>query len=78
MIEVKFLRDTNNDGASYEVAVDVKHVFEVRISQTQKASGPPSPEERIREKAREWLVNGTLPAPGAVVPIGSELDPRYF
>lgn len=77
-IRVKFLRDTNNDGASYQVAVDVKHTFEVRISQTQKASGPPSPEERIKEKTREWLLNGTLPPHGAVVSIGYEIDPRYF
>jgi hypothetical protein len=78
-IEVKFLRDDHTkDEAWYRVIVDGKDRFEVRISQTAKASGPPSPEERIREKVREWLVNGTLPAPGAVVSIGSELDPRYF
>ena len=78
-IELKFLRDDyTNQEAWYRVMVDGKDEFEVRISQTQKASGPPSPEERIREKVREWLVTGTLPAPGAVVSIGPELDPRYF
>ena len=77
-IGVKFLRDMNNDAASFQVTVDVKHVFEVRISQTQKASGPPSPEERIKEKTREWLLNGTLPPHGAVVSIDYEIDPRYF
>jgi len=72
------LRDTSNDGASYQIAVDVKHTFEVRISQTQKASGPPSPEYRIKEKTRELLLNSTLPPPGAVVSFGCEIDPRYF
>jgi len=77
-IAVKFLRDTNNDEASYQVSVDVNHAFEVRISQTQKASGPPSPEHRIKEKIREWLLKGTLPPPRAIVSIGYEIDPRYF
>jgi len=78
-IEVTFLRDNAaRDEARYKVTVAAKHTIEVNISQTQKASGPPSPEYRIKEKTREWILNGTLPPHGAVVRIDEGIDPRYF
>ena len=78
-IEVTFLRDNHADNeAWYQVVVPGRTTFKVSITQTQKASGPPSPEYRIKENTREQLLDGTLPPHGAIVSIGYEIDPRYF
>src|ERR1700676_3258613 len=52
-IIVKFLLDNHaNDEAWYQVVVNGKDTFAASIPLTQKASGPSSPEKRIRE----WLL----------------------
>ena len=75
-IDVKFLRDNHaKDEAWYQIAIDGKDAFKASIPLTQKASGPPSPEKRIRE----WLFKRALPNQGAEVHIpGYEIDPRFF